>query len=144
MVENQAIRNERGGNPVTRPQETASSVRDWENTRRHVNEYVSDIHQWAIEKGWFKPDEPFDVNLICTKLMLVVTELAEACEEVRSRKPAEYVENGKPEGYGVELADTVIRIFDLAGYLGFDLEGAINRKMTYNESRSHRHGGKAC
>ena len=48
----------------------------------------------------------------------------------------------KPEGELIELADAVIRIFDYAGAKGWDLEEAIKLKMTYNKTRSHRHGGK--
>lgn len=36
----------------------------------------------------------------------------------------------------VELADAVIRIFDLAGAAGLDLGGAIDDKLAYNQSRS--------
>lgn len=35
----------------------------------------------------------------------------------------------------VELADAVIRIADLCGHLGIDLEAAIDLKMAYNETR---------
>ncbi len=36
----------------------------------------------------------------------------------------------------VELADAVIRIFDLAGALGLDVAGAITEKMEYNLNRA--------
>jgi hypothetical protein len=36
----------------------------------------------------------------------------------------------------VELADAVIRIFDMAGAYQMDLAGAIAEKMTYNASRA--------
>ncbi len=48
----------------------------------------------------------------------------------------------KPEGIPSELADTVIRICDLCGLMGIDLERAIEEKMLYNKTRPHRHGGK--
>ena len=32
----------------------------------------------------------------------------------------------------VELADTLIRIFDYAGGFGYDLQGAYEEKMAYN------------
>ena len=35
----------------------------------------------------------------------------------------------------VELADAVIRIFDLAGLCGFDLGGALTDKLIYNTKR---------
>lgn len=53
-----------------------------------------------------------------------------------------YVENGKPEGFSVELADAVIRIFDLCGAVGVDLAAAIETKHAYNATRPYRHGGK--
>lgn len=46
----------------------------------------------------------------------------------------------KPEGVAVELADAVIRIADLCGHLGIDLEAAIALKMDYNETRPFKHG----
>ncbi len=36
------------------------------------------------------------------------------------------------DGYEVELADTLIRIFDYAGGFGYDLQGAYREKMAYN------------
>lgn len=48
--------------------------------------------------------------------------------------------NAKPEGVAVELADAVIRIADLCGHLGIDLEAAIDLKMAYNETRPFKHG----
>lgn len=46
----------------------------------------------------------------------------------------------KPEGVAVELADAVIRIADLCGHMGIDLEAAIAMKMEYNETRPFKHG----
>ena len=46
----------------------------------------------------------------------------------------------KPEGVAVELADAVIRIADLCGYLGIDLDAVIEEKMAYNAGRPYKHG----
>lgn len=49
----------------------------------------------------------------------------------------------KLEGAAVEMADCLIRILDLAGAMGWDLETIVARKCAYNELRPYRHGGKA-
>ena len=95
------------------------------------------------ERSWQTSDSHgFHDNLdIPTKLMLIVAEAAEALEEHRDGRVAERVSaSGKPEGLPSELADIVIRVGDLAGILGIDLEAAIVRKMNYNETRPHKHG----
>jgi NTP pyrophosphatase (non-canonical NTP hydrolase) len=48
----------------------------------------------------------------------------------------------KPTGFGVELADAVIRILDICGIYGIDLEKVLMEKMEFNKTRSYRHGGK--
>lgn len=48
----------------------------------------------------------------------------------------------KPEGVPSELADIVIRVADICGYYGIDLDAAITQKMAYNRTRPYRHGGK--
>lgn len=48
----------------------------------------------------------------------------------------------KPEGLPSELADIVIRVFDLAGAWKIDLLQAMATKHRYNISRPFRHGGK--
>ncbi len=53
------------------------------------------------------------------------------------------IDSAKPEGFAVELADAVIRIFDLAGALGLDLEAAMERKHEYNRGRPFMHGKQA-
>lgn len=52
------------------------------------------------------------------------------------------VKEPKPEGFGVELADTIIRILDLAGFLGLDMAALVELKMEYNRGRPHKHGGR--
>ena len=111
-----------------------------------LNEIIDQSHSTAVEHGWWSDPEgqPLPVN-VGEKLMLIVTELAEAMEEWRNGRDlteAYHRDDGKPEGFPSELADVVIRIADLCGRTGIDLDAAVREKMTYNESRSFRHGGK--
>jgi NTP pyrophosphatase (non-canonical NTP hydrolase) len=77
------------------------------------------------------------------KLALIHSEISEALEEYRGGRLLPYCgAGGKPEGFGVELADAVIRILDLAEALEIDLEAAIVDKHEFNVKRPYRHGGK--
>lgn len=78
-----------------------------------------------------------------TRLMLIVSELVEALEEHREGvkiNQTTVTEAGKPEGIPSELADVIIRVGDLAGCYGIDLEAAVVQKMAYNKTRPHKHG----
>lgn len=113
---------------------------DWMNG---INLLADIVHKGSREKGWWdKPREPG------TLLMLVVTELAEAMEEHRHSRPLRevYYVTGdqKPEGFGIELADALIRILDTARGLGIDIAEMVRTKHAYNLTRSHRHGNKVC
>jgi NTP pyrophosphatase (non-canonical NTP hydrolase) len=48
--------------------------------------------------------------------------------------------NAKPKGFDIELADIMIRVADLAGALGIDLESAVQKKHAYNLGRPRKHG----
>lgn len=87
------------------------------------------------EKGFHSPS-PTQLE----KIALIMSELGEAVEEIRKGTPPRYFEGMKPEGTLVELADAVIRIADMCGYYGWDLEEAIKIKMTYNATRPYKHG----
>lgn len=130
----------------------------------NVNDVVREAHGTSKEKGWYDSDLPARSPLDFQ--MLMVSEIAEACEEARKQTPPIYTEgargmavdihdennpaavecirNGtaKPEGEAIELADCVIRIADYFGHKGWDLEAALRLKMDYNKTRPHRHGGK--
>jgi len=83
---------------------------------RTISEWVKDVHQTAIEKGWFEEErQRLELH------MLMLTEISEATEEIRNHKPSFYIENGKPEGEAIELVDGLLRIFDYAGYKNIDL-----------------------
>ncbi len=116
-----------------------------------IKELVKEIHENAVAHGWWDEERSFgDIIALCH------SELSEALEEYRDRKPNLYFTevNGfvvtemserrgeKLEGIAVELADCIIRIFDYCGKAGIDIEEVIKAKHEYNKSRPYRHGGK--
>ncbi|MGG3800627.1 MazG nucleotide pyrophosphohydrolase domain-containing protein [Metabacillus fastidiosus] len=94
-----------------------------------INQLCQKAYETAKSKGWH--DEPRETG---TLLALIHSEVSEALEADRK---------GDKENFAEELADVCIRIFDLCGSKGIDLEKAIVEKMERNKGRSYRHGNKA-
>lgn len=122
-----------------------------------INELVQEAHLNAKVHGWHDEQRSFgDLIALCH------TELSEALEEFRKgHQPSNTrydckaqkstvdcdsdcgsCDFGKPQGIPSELADVCIRIFDMAGLYGIDLDQAIAEKMNFNRNRPFRHGGK--
>ncbi len=78
------------------------------------------------------PVEPTLPNIM-TKLMLIVTEVAEAAEGVRKDLFDDHLPYRTM--FETELADALIRILDAAGGLGLDIGRAVVEKLVYNRSR---------
>ena len=96
-------------------------------------------------------------NYYMAKVGLIITEAAEALEDLRCGRPVNenyYTENGaevvfsddargvplKPEGVPSEIADIVIRCFDFADEAGFSLIEVMLEKLAYNDTRARLHG----
>ena len=95
------------------------------------------IHSDNVKKGFYEtPCTPLEFH------MLIVSELAEATETVREDEPFYYVENGKPEGEAVEIADALIRILDYVEYRGWNIDALVEEKLAYNRTRPFKHGKK--
>jgi NTP pyrophosphatase (non-canonical NTP hydrolase) len=73
-------------------------------------------------------------TLIASKIALCHSELSEALEGMRKGLMDDHLPHRSM--VEVEFADTVIRICDLAGFLGLDLGGAVTEKLAYNQQRA--------
>lgn len=113
------------------------------------------VHENAKNKGFWEKEANTG-----EKLMLIVSEVSEAMEADRKseyylpKTDNEHDERLNDEEWNVwfenfvkntfqdEMADAVIRIFDLCESKGIDIEWHIKRKMRYNSTRPHMHGKK--
>ncbi len=92
-------------------------------------------HLASKQAGWWDGVDPRDPYVTATKLMLAVSELAEAMEGARKGLKDDNLLDC--EMLEVELADCVIRVFDLVGALGFKkFGGTLCAKMQFNASRA--------
>jgi len=102
-------------------------------------EIQKDVHKTADDSGWH--DEPKNSDLEC--FCNIHAEISEATEEIRKGNPPTliyYREDGKPEGVGIELADSVIRTMDYCEENGIDLYECIRIKNIFNKTRPYKHG----
>lgn len=107
-----------------------------------IAELVKRCYAQAKQLGWVVDDSPVAVP---EQVALICSEACEALESYRNHEPVSWTTpEGKPMGIGSEYADVVIRVGHYAATLGIDLEAEIERKLQYNLTRGHRHGGKAC
>lgn len=101
-------------------------------------------HNAALASGWWSDEngnlKPYNTG---EKLMLIVSEIAEGMEGDRKGLKDDHLPHR--EMLEVELADAVIRIFDLAGRKGYDLGSAITEKLAYNAQRAdHKPAARAA
>ncbi len=113
-----------------------------------LEQLQKDSYRIANAHGFYDdiPEEAkTDSTFLGSRLMLMVSEFAEALEEIRAGVDPRLIyyntnKPDKPEGFIIELADAIIRVADTAEWLGLDLAHAIKIKQEYNESREYKHG----
>lgn len=127
------------------------SVKDIPTTSMTITSFVAEAHANAVKKGFWD-----DNRELGTTLMLIVSELGEALEADRvhyysSSLPRQvsdcssekefitHFEQYTKDTFQDEIADTFIRLADLCGQSGIDIEAYIKAKMSYNALRPYKH-----
>lgn len=101
---------------------------------KNLNDYAKECHE-ANRKWWadLETGAPKERNT-GELLMLCVSELAEAMEGHRKGLWDDKLPHRQM--FEVEIVDCLIRLFDLSGARGLDLEGAYAEKMAFNAVRA--------
>lgn len=124
-----------------------------------LNKLSQEIYKANKKKG-FWPENPQERNK-GELLMLVTSELAEALEADRDANYAnkadislldnlygeedksdwkDFFESNMKSKFEDEIADSIIRLLDMCGGLGIDIDWHIENKLRYNAMRGHKHG----
>ena len=119
-----------------------------------MNKLSNVVYSRNIEKGFYDKEKN-----VGEMLALMHSEISEALECDRKGKYFNgviEVINGVPndedfrrafeqdvkDTFEDEMADIIIRVLDMCGFKGIDIESHIEGKMRYNALRPHKHGKK--
>lgn len=121
----------------------------------NLTELSQQIHAGNAARGFY--DHPATFPDRC---MLIVSEISESVEAHRSGRTTEpgdveqalrmaamemqpfvgFFRDKVKDTVEDELADAVIRLLDLSGYMKIDIDAHIHAKLAYNATRGIRHG----
>lgn len=113
-----------------------------------INEFAWLVHDLACAKGWYDDETNDSFQVKCNNLHNEVSELHEAWRKGALRDPCDKVDGMRALGLRPlscmeeELADIVIRAFDMMVRYKIDPAEVLQIKHQYNCSRPYRHGGK--
>lgn len=100
----------------------------------NINKLMKEIREINDKNGWTMIKEAWKHRVIVpTKLCLIHSEISEALEGFR---------NEDFENFKEEMADILIRTFDLCSGLNIDIEKELKNKLDILRKRTFKHGNK--
>ena len=130
----------------------ARAQHDMDTLVEALSSAEEDVYRVNVANGWFDDD-----RTVGDDIALLHTEASEMFEAYREgglgdqtaitasditgvRQPGDALP--KPEGFGSEAADVLIRLLDTCKRRGVNLAWEFERKLAFNATRGHKHGGK--
>ena len=129
--------------------------------KKTLNQLRDEAYKNAVEHGFHDDDNNFSISksvfhaLFAQRIALIHSELSEALEADRKERFADlrsFDDSLQPfedkfkayikDTIQDELADTIIRVLDLCGWLEIDIQRHVELKMKYNSERESMHGKK--
>lgn len=108
-----------------------------------LNELRDEIYDDAVKHGLWNEAEALRVWAYCgkrTKYAIDRVRREDCAMRIRDEVEELYDEAYDANHYTEELADVIIMALSVAGYLGIDIDKAVQAKMEINRGREWRHG----
>lgn len=118
-----------------------------------LNTAAEDVEIVNRANGWYETDRTVgdDIALLHSEASEMLEAYRDHGFEDATREPEVYGQlddgtelrsNPKPEGFGSEAADVLIRLLDTCRRRNINLAWEFERKLEFNTTRGHRHGNK--